>query len=42
MQQAGYHHANMLAAQLCQDMTARDTNILEMVQEFAIATANNE
>ena len=42
MQQAGYHQVNMLYAQLCQDMTARDTNMLAMVQEFAIATSNNK
>jgi hypothetical protein len=32
MQQAGYHHANMLAAQLRMDMDDRNNEMLAMVQ----------
>ena len=35
MQQAGYHHANMLASQLREDLNNQQTEMLAMVQELA-------
>ena len=40
MQQAGYHHANMLANQLRTDLQVQGTEILAIVQELADANAN--
>ena len=37
MQHAGYHHAKILATRLHDDMVSRDTSMLAMVQEFAVA-----
>ena len=39
MQQAGYHHANHLADQLCQDIEKRDTELLTVIQS-AMETAS--
>jgi len=36
MQQAGYHHANMLAAQLRADLQVQGSEMLAMVQEMSI------
>ena len=40
MQQAGYHHANMLADQLCTDLQVQGTEMLAIFQELADANAN--
>ena len=40
MQQAGYHHANMLAQQLRTDLQVQGTDMLALVQGFADANAN--
>ena len=40
MQSAGYHHANMLAAQLRVTMTDRDTEMLAMLQGMAEQDTN--
>ena len=40
MQQAGYHHANMLAEQLRTDLQVQGTEMLAIVQEMAAATIN--
>ena len=40
MQHAGYHHANMLAEQLCTDFQVQGTKVLAIVQELAEANAN--
>ena len=42
MQQVGYHRANMLAAQLHDDIVSRDTSVLSMVQELAVAATKTE
>ena len=36
MQQTGYHHANMLAAQLCTDLNNQGNDMLAMVQELIL------
>ena len=41
MQQAGYHHANMLAAQLRIDMDNRNNEMLAMVQNQMLVTEEN-
>ena len=40
MQQAGYHHANMLADQLRINLQVQGTEMLVIVQELADANAN--
>ena len=40
MQQAGYHHANMLAEQLRTDLQAQGNEMLALVQEMAAVNVN--
>ena len=40
MQQAGYHHANMLAEQLRTDLQAQGTEMLAIIKETAAANIN--
>ena len=40
MQQAGFHHVNMLADHLRDDLQQHGTEMLAMVQELAIADNN--
>ena len=39
MQQAGYHHANMLASQLKSDLEARSTKMMTLMQEVIANTS---
>ena len=41
MQQAGYHHANMLASQLQKDLDARSTEMMSMMQEVLANTSGH-
>ena len=40
MQQVGFHHANMLADRLCNNLQQQSTEMLAMVRELAIADNN--
>ena len=42
MQQAGYHHVNMLAMQLEENMVSRNTSMFSTVQKFAAAATEVE